>query len=90
MLDSFFATLPCVKCKTPRNIGCGCWVTLRCSKCRVEKLTEKEASDPEGTAVVLTLCPECAGGDFSLVDYFDKDGKQLLVDACDGDGERPL
>jgi hypothetical protein len=24
------------------------------------------------------LCPECAKGDFSLVSYFDADGKQLL------------
>ena len=54
-------------------------VTLECGKCGVENLAPLDPTDPPGTARIKTLCPECAGGDFSLVDYFDKDGKQLLV-----------
>ena len=51
-------------------------VTLRCPKCKKEKDAAMDQTDPPGTAVVLTQCPECVGGDFSTVDYFDKDGKE--------------
>lgn len=56
-------------------------VTLRCPKCKREKDAAIEPTDPKGTTLVVTQCPECVGGDFSTVDYFDKDGKQLLVPA---------
>jgi hypothetical protein len=55
-------------------------IALECPKCGLEKSAPLDPTDPPGTARIKTLCPECAGGDFSLVDYFDKGGKQLMAD----------
>ena len=52
-------------------------VLLQCGKCGLEKPAPLDPTDPPATTRIKTLCPECAGGDFSLVDYFDKDGNQL-------------
>lgn len=72
-----FEALPCVKCGTPRYKGCGCWIKLKCTGCGKEKSAELDPTDPPGTAVVKTRCPECAKGDRSLIDYYDKDGRQI-------------
>lgn len=53
-------------------------ITLRCPKCKKEKDAALDPTDPPGTVLVLTQCPECVGGDFGTVDYFDKDGKQIM------------
>jgi hypothetical protein len=60
------------------NVGCDCWVTLRCTGCKKEHRAEADPTDPPGTALIRLLCPECNGGDFSMIEYFDKSGKQLL------------
>lgn len=54
-------------------------VTLECSRCGKKKDVAMDATDPPGTARIRMLCPECAKGDRSMIDYFDKNGKQLLV-----------
>lgn len=72
-------TMRCTICERTTDVGCDCWVTMRCPTCKLEKQAPRDATDPKGTAVVVCLCPECAGGDFSLVDYFDANGKQLDV-----------
>ena len=54
-------------------------VTLECHKCGKTKDAEMDKTDPPGTAKVRMLCPACANGDFSMIDYFDKNGKQLRV-----------
>jgi hypothetical protein len=53
-------------------------VLLQCGKCGLEKPAPLDPTDPPATARIKTLCPECAGGDFSLVDYFDKSGAQIF------------
>lgn len=53
-------------------------VTLFCHKCNKTKRVPKDDTDPPNTARVETLCPECCGGDFSEVLYFDASGKQIL------------
>lgn len=52
-------------------------VTLECSGCKRTKDAAMDPTDPTGTARVVMRCPECAGGDFSMVDYFNKDGQQI-------------
>lgn len=52
-------------------------VTLRCPMCKREKDAAIDPTDPPGTKLVLTQCPECVGGDFSTVDYFDSNGRQI-------------
>jgi Zn finger protein HypA/HybF involved in hydrogenase expression len=52
-------------------------VLLRCTKCGKTKDAAQDATDPPNTAEIHMLCPECAGGDFSLIDYFDKQGRQI-------------
>lgn len=78
----------CTLCGVSSKKGCGCFVTLQCPKCGTKKGAPLDPTDPPGTKTVRMLCPECCGGDFSLVDYFDKDGHQLLVDGCDTTRER--
>lgn len=73
----------CTACGVSSKIGCGCFVNLQCGGCGAAKRVQKDPTDPEGTATVKMLCPDCAGGDFSLIDYFDKDGRQLLVNESD-------
>ena len=53
-------------------------VMLECSSCKRTKSAEVDPTDPPGTAKIVMLCPECAKGDFSMIEYFDKDGKQIL------------
>ncbi len=53
-------------------------VMLVCTQCHRAKDAELDPTDPPGTAKVVMLCPECARGDFSMIYYYDKDGKQLL------------
>jgi hypothetical protein len=77
-IESMFAALPCTICRTPMNVGCGCWIKLECTGCGKTKSAAKDDTDPQGTAKIRMLCPECAAGDFSMIDYFDKDGRQLL------------
>lgn len=57
------------------------YVKLECTGCGLKKTAKREPTDPPRTALIKMLCPECAQGDFSLIDYFDKDGKQLMVSA---------
>ena len=76
LLDHF-ETLPCVKCGKPKNQGCACWVLLECGGCGKKKYAERDETDPKGTERIRMLCPECAKGDCSLIDYFDKNGRQL-------------
>jgi hypothetical protein len=76
-LDAFFSALPCSICKTPMNVGCDCWVNLECTGCGRKRSAERDATDPPGTALIKMLCPECAKGDRSLIDYFDKGGRQI-------------
>ena len=52
-------------------------VTLECGKCKRTKSAPLDPTDPPGTARISMLCPECAGGDHSLVDYFDAGGRQI-------------
>jgi hypothetical protein len=52
-------------------------VILRCPSCAKEKGTWKHKSDPVGTAVVQSRCPECCGGDFDTPIYFDHAGKEI-------------
>lgn len=53
-------------------------VRMKCHKCGRSESVARDDSDPPGTAEVWTLCPECCGGDFAEVMYFDRDGKQIL------------
>jgi len=52
-------------------------VTLRCPECHRTLRVRKDPSDPPRTVIVQARCPECVGGDFDEVLYFDKAGKQL-------------
>lgn len=53
-------------------------VTMRCPKCKRTTQAVSYETDPDGTVVVQCLCPECCGGDFSLIEYFGADGNQIL------------
>ena len=53
-------------------------VILECPQCERIGTSKPNPTDPARTAKVRMLCPECGKGDFSLVSYFDADGKQLL------------
>ena len=55
-------------------------VTLECSGCKRTKSAPVDPTDPPGTARIVMLCPECAKGDRSLIDYYDKDGRQIDPD----------
>lgn len=72
------ATARCTKCDATIRAGCDCWVRLKCPKCGRKRMTERDDSDPPATVEVRTLCPECCGGDFSEVLYFDRHGEQIL------------
>lgn len=62
------------------------WVMLECPSCSKTKIAQKDETDPPGTAKVRAHCPECArGGKDGLIDYFDKDGKQLLPSGPEGE-----
>lgn len=52
-------------------------VTLECNVCSKTKSVPIDPTDPPGTAKVRMPCPECAKGDRVMIDYFDKDGKQI-------------
>jgi hypothetical protein len=52
-------------------------VMLECTRCKRTKSAALDATDPPGCATIKMLCPECSKGDFSLVDYFDNDGRQI-------------
>lgn len=56
------------------------YIIMQCGKCGRTQSAPSDETDPDGTAVVRALCPECCGGDFSLVDYFDADGNQIMPD----------
>ena len=72
------AAARCVKCGATHRDGCACWVLLECPKCGDAKTVERDGTDPPGTAKVRTLCPECCGGDFSEINYFDCAGRQIF------------
>lgn len=55
-------------------------VTLRCPKCEATKVADVDPTDPPGTAVVEVQCPECVGGDFDEVIYYNAAGEQLGLD----------
>jgi hypothetical protein len=52
-------------------------VTLECPKCGKAKKVARDTTDPPTAARVRVACPECNGGDFELIDYFDADGNQV-------------
>lgn len=53
------------------------YITLRCPKCKKSMQTPADESDPEGTAVVEIMCPECNAGDFDSPSYLDASGKYI-------------
>lgn len=55
-------------------------ITIECPKCKRSRKTPRHHTDPQGTVKIVLLCPKCDnGGGFEQVDYFDADGKQILV-----------
>ena len=52
-------------------------VMLRCPNCHRAQQVARDATDPPETAIVQVRCPECVGGDFDEVLYFDVHGCQL-------------
>jgi len=79
MIDSI---VRCLKCGAKMG-ECDCWVqvTLQCPQCKRTKLTGRDKTDPEGTAMVKVLCDRCDdGGGFPEVLYFDAAGKQLSIE----------
>ena len=88
-IESMFyrAGLKCTVCGAPwtGKVTCGCWIRLHCPTCDREKQAALDPTDPPGTALIMTPCPECNSGDKAMVEYFDKTGKQLMVNvATDG------
>jgi C4-type Zn-finger protein len=55
-------------------------VKLECPKCRQTLDVPRDETDPPRTARVVTLCPECVGGDFSTANYFDAQGREIDLD----------
>lgn len=54
-------------------------VTLECPICRRTKETLPDATDPPGTARVVTVCDRCPE-EGRLIDYFNAKGQQLNLD----------
>ena len=40
--------------------------------------TATRGADPAATARIEVMCPDCSGGDFSMPEYFDAAGQQIL------------
>ena len=55
-------------------------VTLECPKCGKMKEANRDKTDPPTAARIRVACPECNGGDFEQIDYFDADGEQVYPD----------
>ena len=53
-------------------------ILLHCIACGRRKQARRDPTDPPGTAVVQARCPECVGGDFDEVLYFDASGKHII------------
>lgn len=71
------ADFGCTVCNAPmKGPPCGCWVKLRCPKCKKQQTTQRHETDPEGTAIVEAPCPECdRGGDKPETLYYDVAGR---------------
>ena len=52
-------------------------ITLHCISCGRQQRAPRDPTDLPGTVVIKTRCPECVGGDFAEILYFDAAGKQL-------------
>ena len=52
-------------------------ITLRCPKCKNQKLVPRDKTDPPETALVVSQCDRCNEGDFDSLLYFAADGRQL-------------
>ena len=58
------------------------WVTMRCLTCKKETRVRKHETDPEGTAIVQSKCPDCdrSGNLSEGVRYFDAHGQELYFE----------
>ena len=53
-------------------------IRIECPKCEKSQECVADETDPEGTAKVVVMCPECNAGDFDTPTYFDASGKELF------------
>ena len=65
-------------CGIPDNEAPPTPITLHCIACGRKQRARRDPSDLPGTAVVQARCPECVGGDFDEILYFDAQGKQIM------------
>lgn len=75
MLDQ--ADFKCVHCGVSAKVGCDCIIKIECPKCGTSKSCERDALDPEGTAKVVSECPDCSNGEGSIPQFFDANGNEL-------------
>lgn len=53
-------------------------IALVCPKCSKSQQVARDETDPAATARIEVMCPDCSGGDFSMPEYFDAAGQQIL------------
>ena len=54
-------------------------IMLGCPKCGKSQGAALHESDPEGTALVKIICPDCNPGDRDMPRYFDRYGTELVI-----------
>ena len=82
MIMYIFRKFFCYRCGEPGPCdqhcqGCGCDVFM--PEVESYQITRWDPELRERVDLVM-LCPECCKGDRSLIDYFDKDGRQINLD----------
>jgi hypothetical protein len=65
-------------------------IGLFCPGCKLRMTVARQDYDPPQATELHMLCPECCGGDFSSLDYFDKDGKSVSGEPPDRDSHELL
>jgi hypothetical protein len=59
-------------------------IPLLCYECGFAVLTPRQPTDYPEAVRIETLCPECAGGDFSEVFHYDRQGRHITRDPDEG------
>lgn len=67
------------------------FIRLWCPKCYRSTLSAREEHDYPEARLIVMHCPECVGGDFDELVYFDEAGNHVCYDVKEiGTPEHPL
>ncbi|MBA3904817.1 MAG: hypothetical protein C0522_14280 [Rhodocyclaceae bacterium] len=64
--------------QTETTIATAGTIALVCPKCSKTLQVARDETDPVAAARIEVMCPDCSGGDFSMPEYFDAAGQQIL------------